>query len=161
MVWQGETGEDFTKVYEIRSVIKKVNWQQLLVVFPDTKPKDHEMKQGGSRSWRGDSFLMLLNSSLQNIVDAWVQYNTGQGHKERSTDEQEIWKHCLWLESQMAEDWEGIWERISICHICHIFMGLIRCVVLGTVGWMDWLGIALPTTHETWDWLGSEKQVAE
>lgn len=41
------------------------------------------------------------------------------------------------LESQIAGDWESIWETISMCHICHIFIDLLRHVVLGTVRWMD------------------------
>lgn len=54
--------EDFTEVYEIISVVEKVNWQQLLVVSSDTKPKDHKMKRGGSGSWRGDSSSLTLLS---------------------------------------------------------------------------------------------------
>jgi len=55
------------------------------------------------------------------------------------------------LESQITGDWESIWERIIICCICHIFIDLLRHVALGAVGWMDWLGAALPTTCETWE----------
>lgn len=66
-----EMGEDFTEVYEIISVVEKVSWQQLFIVCPDTKPKDHKMKRRDSGSWRGDSSsLTLLSSSLQNVVDA-------------------------------------------------------------------------------------------
>lgn len=74
-------GEDFMGGCEIRSVIEKVNWQQLFILFPDTNPKDYKMKQGGSRSWRGDSFsLTLLSFSLQNIVDAESPLEFGTGH---------------------------------------------------------------------------------
>lgn len=136
-------GRGFTEV-------SKCHWESLS--SPDTKPKDGKRMWEGSGFRRGDSSSpTLLNSSLQNVMDAGslLQFCAAQEKLAEKVPQRIVkYRGSSWVTNHWR--FESICERTSICYI---FIDLLLCVVLDTVGWMDWLGTALPTTCGTWDWL--------
>lgn len=144
MLRQREMREDFTEVCEIISVIEKANWWGLFVLSPDTKPKDHKMKRGGSGSWRGNSSsLTLLSSSLQNVVDAisLLEFGIAQDKFTKKDPLRNIKYEDTasdWGSSWVTNRW-GLGEYLRDNQHMAYLLYFYRLTKACGIGWMDWL----------------------